>query len=407
MNTNTSNKHLTFAHNVSIKRHGILRLTPAYSAKLVNEILDSRVNPRRLLDPYCGTATTALSGGQRGLDSYTMDINPFLIWLGNAKTRNYSKKSIELSITESTKMINGLSDKNVNADMMLPDIFNIDRWWSRGALYVLSEIKRYIDYCGLDCNSIDIIKLAFCRTIISTSNAAFNHQSMSFKDEISTDTYSQSVNKSINQFKDDLEHVSSALLEDVLLPPNVILADAREVHKHISLPIDTVITSPPYPNRMSYIRELRPYMYWLGFLKESQDAADLDWIAIGGTWGSATSKAGKWKADKDYYSPSRLEIALKLIEDTNEKNSYLLANYIRKYFYDIWTHLNSLLCVLAQSYEINYIVGNSTYYGVLLDVEEVFADMMREINMGKIEVKTIRKRNSKKELYEYVVSATK
>ncbi|WP_322490103.1 hypothetical protein [Chloroflexus sp.] len=37
-----------------------------------------------------------------------------------------------------------------------------------------------------------------------------------------------------------------------------------------------VITSPPYPNRMSYIRELRPYMYWLGYLNNGRDAGELD-----------------------------------------------------------------------------------------------------------------------------------
>ena len=46
---------------------------------------------------------------------------------------------------------------------------------------------------------------------------------------------------------------------------------------------------------MSYIRELRPYMYWLGFLTNGRQAGELDWAAIGGTWGCATSNLNSWE----------------------------------------------------------------------------------------------------------------
>jgi hypothetical protein len=44
-----------------------------------------------------------------------------------------------------------------------------------------------------------------------------------------------------------------------------------------------VLTSPPYPNHMSYIRETRPYLYWLGYLTAGPQGGDLDWQAMGGT----------------------------------------------------------------------------------------------------------------------------
>ena len=407
MTVTKSNKHLTFSHNISLKRHGVLRLTPAYSTKLVNEILDSCDNHKTLLDPYCGTATTALSGGQRGMEAYTTDINPFLIWLGKTKTKNYAEEVFFAVSKEAENIILSLSFCEEDENIELPDICNIERWWSRGSLYVLSKIKSYIEKVDMQEEVSDLLKLSFCRTLISVSNAAFNHQSMSFKDEISNKTYKQDAEHAAKQFKNDTNYTIAALSEKVELPPKVILADAREIDQYIKNSIDIVITSPPYPNRMSYIRELRPYMYWLGFLKDSQDAADLDWLAIGGTWGSATSRVGRWKTDESYFIPLRLDATLKRIENTGEKNSFLLANYVGKYFYDMWQHLESLSKVVSFSHEINYIVGNSTYYSVLVDVEEIFADMMRELNLGNVTVTPIRKRNSKKELYEYIVRASR
>jgi len=63
----------------------------------------------------------------------------------------------------------------------------------------------------------------------------------------------------------------------------VVLGDARDLAQEADGLFDLVITSPPYANRMSYIRELRPYMYRLGYLDDGRDAGELDWSTIGGT----------------------------------------------------------------------------------------------------------------------------
>jgi len=57
--------------------------------------------------------------------------------------------------------------------------------------------------------------------------------------------------------------------------------------------------------------------------------------------------------------------------------------------------------------QVNYIVGNSKFYDVLLPVEQIFAAMFREAGFNEVAVRTLRKRTSKKELYEYLVSGVK
>lgn len=165
-----------------------------------------------------------------------------------------------------------------------------------------------------------------------------------------------------------------------------------------------VITSPPYPNRMSYIRELRPYMYWLGYLHDGKEAGELDWRAIGGTWGIATSYVGKWSP------PIKRTIPYvdftKIIRKISEKSG-VLSRYVHKYFYDMIDHVNELFVVVKPGGSINYIVGNSKFYDVLLPVEAIFADIFTESGFIDVKITPIRKRTSKKELYEYLVSATK
>jgi hypothetical protein len=60
---------------------------------------------------------------------------------------------------------------------------------------------------------------------------------------------------------------------------------------------------------------------------------------------------------------------------------------------------------LAHHARCHYIVGNSKFYGTVLPVEEIYASLFEDAGFQAIDVQTIRKRTSKKELFEYLVSA--
>ena len=159
-------------------------------------------------------------------------------------------------------------------------------------------------------------------------------------------------------------------------------------------------------NRMSYIRELRPYMYWLGYLTDAKQASSLDWEAIGGTWGSATSKLTTWTSGISTYQSSVLPSILKSIASPGNANGQLLANYVEKYFCDTHLHLTNLREVLNNRAKITYIVGNSTFYGTILPVETLYKEIMETVGFREVIIKPLRKRNSKKELIEFSISAT-
>jgi len=83
----------------------------------------------------------------------------------------------------------------------------------------------------------------------------------------------------------------------------------------------------------------------------------------------------------------------------------MMATYVAKYFEDLWEHFNSLIPLLAYGSELHYIVGNSTFYGVLLPVEQIYAAMLGRLGFEDVRCQVVRKRNSKKELFEFDVSA--
>ncbi len=396
---------LTFKYNLKHGRHSWLRLTPAYSIKIVQQILAHNPTVTHVLDPFSGTGTTGLVCAENNVSCDLTDINPFLIWFAKAKTTNYKTEDLCLAQENVLTIQERALDVHETATLWFPPIHNITRWWSEKRLITLAKIYQAINQVlPHPSPARDLLLIAFCNLIIQWSNAAFNHQSMSFKDtsakQLSLFDEEQEI---IHQFSSIAERIIASARTPLEGTVRTFLEDARQLHTPDHSKYDCVITSPPYPNRMSYIRELRPYMYWLGYLTDGREAGELDWQAIGGTWGIATSRLQSWESNGTPISYPGFE---KTIADIANQ-SPVLANYVHRYFVDVSEHLQNLYPLLLPGARVFYIVGNSRFYETVVPVEKIYAALLSKYGFTDTQVEVIRKRNSKKELFEYIVSAVK
>lgn len=403
--TLTQRSDYTQKHNAQSGRYGWLRLTPAYSLKIANEILAAYGDASRInvLDPFCGTGTTALCAAYHGQTAVTADINPFLVWFSRTKTDFYSSGLIAELRQAGHVLSKGIRCESAPR-VAAPHIYNIKRWWDSDALDFLCALKGAIDtrFAG-NTKQRSLLLAAFCRTLLDLSNATFNHQSMSFKSDFQGGFDFDIDGRGI--FLRNLHFVLDGAEQNPTGEVNVVLIDSRELLKEDIGLVDCVITSPPYANRMSYIRELRPYMYWLGYIMNGRDAGEMDWQSIGGTWGIATSRLNDWSFPSGGFKSNLLQEAAERIRNDENKNGRLLANYVLKYFDDMWRHFQSLIGVLKDGARLHYIVGNSTFYSVVVPVEQMYAEMLSQLGFTDVECVPIRKRNSKKELIEFDVRA--
>ena len=394
------NAYLTFKYNQSMGRHGWLRLTPAYSVKMVETILDSiGYVPRCVFEPFSGTGTTELVCANRGIDSFAFDVNPFLVWLAKTKTSVYQKKTIEDFIIISHEIADSISSYFPHCP---PPIHNIERWWEPSRIEYLSRLKTAIK--SVDDNRVsDLLKIAFCRVIITLSNAAFNHVSTSFNDDANTALSIQECNE---VFLLAVQMISETAIIQPEAVPKISNNDSICIPTEFSGAFDTIITSPPYPNRISYIRELRPYMYWLDYLCSAEDASDLDWKTIGGTWGSATSKLSTWTYKSQLLPDYLFEIAHNISKAEN-KSAPLMANYVLKYFDDMAIHIQSAYDTISDNGTVHYIVGNSNFYSFSVPSDAIYRDLLSKVGFSNVKSEIVRKRNCNKSLYEYWISAQK
>ncbi len=391
----------TYKFNAKTGRHGWLRLTPAYSLKIVEELVAGHDQSQRIFDPFCGTGTTALSAAYHGHEGVTTDINPFLVWFAQTKTAHYTPNELAAAQDACTVALELVRRKAIKP-VAAPPLHNIERWWSSKALGFLCLLRAAISAVSEDRSAArNLLLVAFCRSLIALSNAAFNHQSMSFKDDaqLALDFDLDMA----GMFAEDVRFVLQGAAENPMGKAIVALGDSRHPASAVQVACDLVITSPPYANRMSYIRELRPYMYWLGFLQDGRNAGELDWTVIGGTWGIATSRLIEWQRADEHFKSERLCAVLDQIAHADNKSGVVLANYVAKYFDDMWAHFQGLPPVLAPGAEVHYIVGNSTFYGVVVATELLYAEMLKSLGFHHVECRAIRKRNSKKELVEFDV----
>jgi hypothetical protein len=404
--------HLTFRGNLRHTRYGWLRLTPAYSVHQVENLLPPQGEDSVVLDPFCGTGTTALVCAEQGIACDTTDINPFLVWLARVKAQSYAETELEAFAAGSLQVAEAIRSRDATR-VWLPGLHQINKWWDEQTLQALGRVMAKIRELeeSLPEQASDLLKIAFCRTMMEHAQVSFGHQSMSFRKKRRQPVGAAAVLPGL------LDHPLTAVWEQAAVtiaaaarspiarPPSVLLLDARRLETCLPPERYTcVITSPPYPNRMSYVRELRPYMYWLGYLRDGREAGDLDWQAIGGTWGCATSNLTKWTPPASSGIP--FQGFATILRRISEKSD-VLSRYVHKYFLDMVQHCQGLFRSVKPGGAIHYIVGNSKFYDVLLPVEEIFAALFEAAGFIDSKMASLRKRTSKKELFEFIVSARK
>jgi len=440
MSAHRQNAHLTHKANAEAGRHGWLRLTPAYSVRLVRDRIRHLPPDTVVIDPFSGSGTTVLAAAEHGCAGVALDVNPFLVWLGNVKAAAYPAELLRGLRDEVAHLTAQAAKCAADApDLWAPRLHNIGRWWSPETLAALKCLRHALDEAALPGPALDLLSIAFCRTAIGTSNAAFNHQSMSFKaTPRSSDaaagagspgervaglpgervaglpegcgagplrTTAETFEIVTRRFEAESGEIVRGA--EACLPGSgrVVAGDARTLDADGLRRCDLLLTSPPYVNRMSYIRELRPYMYWLRFLDQASDAGELDWTAIGGTWGVATSRLNDWDCGGNVLSIEReLNAVRARIERDGGRNGPLLGTYVTKYFHDMAEHFDAAFRQVKSGGRVSYIVGNSTFYGHVVPAQRWYADLLRDAGFTGVEITVLRKRNSNLALYEYEVT---
>jgi len=409
--TNRTTKSVTFQGKLDLPIHRWYRLTPSFSPQLANDIADhfGLTCEDFVLDPFSGVGTVPLCMKYRGIPACSVELNPYLHFVGTVKTRDYADiDSIEAGFSRfvsrfraalvevpfQTKPTDYLRDNAAS----IPPINYPNRWWSPGNLAQLVCLRKLVETCEIQGPQNDLLKMAILGILVPVSNAKHNHVSLTFaKSPLPTADVAGILERQTRHIVEDLRTVSDLNASQV----TIFQGNSKELSKVLpdAPKITAVITSPPYPNRFSYARETRPHLFFFDFIKSASAVGQLETDAIGGTWGRATSILAHGIAPKNKFLEQLLEPYLQGIHS----NGNLMANYVVKYFNNLYDHASHVAEVCASKARLAYVIGNSKFYDHPLPSDEILASIFDQFGFRLKGIERMRKRQSKTGLYEAVV----
>lgn len=413
--TDTDRDDITFYGKKEESVHRWYLLTAAYAPALVRRILTQFEDERgieKVLDPFSGTGTTLLESKKQGYDTVGVEYNPVYHEVATTKTtwnldvdRLDSLKGEFFDHAKEFKdEWNGvdIDDFEDEVGVHVPHIYNRERWWHNEVLRDLLAARESVSELGIEENYQRFFRIGILGILIEVSNATYNHVSLSYMDkppepdEIEVfNTLDEKIDGMISDLREVLEIENPG---DV----DVRRGDSTKIEEYVAEnEVDTIITSPPYPNRYSYIRETRPHMFFFDMVEDAGEVGDMALESIGGTWGRATSQLED--ADIDPVNALVDELVSDIASEIGEED-VRMENYVLKYFNKMENHLQGVDQIIAdEGGKIAYTVGNSKLKDVVVPTDEILAEMFRAHGFPNVKITRERQRNSKKELYEAIV----
>jgi len=398
---------ITFKAGQQESIHRWYRLTPSYSPALVRYLIQQwNIKSKHfVLDPFTGRGTTSIECQKHGIKNLGIEINPLLQQVAN-KSLRWNPNYLDLFdsyFTEVSHLITKYEEESIETVVSLfktriPIIHNVFRWWKKEVLKNLLICREAISasqYFPIK----DYLWIALNNTCLDCANIHRNHPTITFDDN-----HTRQI-KVLDELRKNLKIISQDLMsltkEEMSFSElgKVQLGNAtKNLKQQINASADFVITSPPYPNRYSYIHQTRPQLYFMEVLSQVQEATEIDLNAVGGTWGRATSIL----QNELITVPSELRSYLCYYDELKDKSA-LMCNYATKYFLDMWKHIKSLKTVKAEEFRGAYVVGNSRLSGVEIFTESILGKLFRHEGFEVEKIVSFRKRGGKKRLYETAV----
>ncbi|HEU5407250.1 MAG TPA: hypothetical protein VFU48_05750 [Nitrospira sp.] len=409
--SNRATKSVTFRGTLDLPIHRWYRLTPSFSPRLAHDIADHfQLSEFDLvLDPFSGVGTVPLCMKYRGIPAYSVEINPFLYFVGTVKTRTYKDIDIIEACFKEFLDVYRNALRNVpfqsKAEVYLkehtadiPPVNFPERWWSPGNLAQLVCLRKLVNSIQAVPHHHDLVKMGVLSVLVPASNARHNHVSLTFAEKpLPTVDVAEMLQRQLKCMVTDLRTV----VESPVVDTATYQGNSKELAKVLpkGQKISAIITSPPYPNRFSYARETRPHLFFFDFIKSARAVGQLETEAIGGTWGKATSILAQGVKPKNYLIESLLDPYLHGINASGN----LMANYVVKYFNDIYDHAGQIAKVCKKQVRLAYVIGNSKFYDHPLPSDEILAAIFGHFGFKLECINRMRKRQSKTGLYEAIV----
>lgn len=329
-------------------------MLPQIGIKILNEL---NIKQGKLLDPYCGSGSSFASGLEVGIkEMFGFDINPLAVLISKVKFTKILPEILEKeTIVLRNNVFEFLKSENNFSKIKIPNIKNIDYWFSKEVTLNLAILKYHI-FKIKDDKIKNFFSIPFAETVRDcsyTRNNEFKLYRMKPEQimEFNPDVFGIFFNK-LRKIIDIYKYVYFPKLEDDVK----INVEYKKFIPQINS-YDVVLTSPPYGDSkttVAYGQFSNFANEWLGI----DYARKIDSLLMGG------------KIRKELFKNSIISEQLNEINKKAKKRSYEVSSFYYDLDFSIKKVSNS---VKKGGYSI-YVVGNRTVKDVTLLTDQFIAE---------------------------------
>jgi site-specific DNA-methyltransferase (cytosine-N4-specific) len=348
----------------------------AYPAMMIPQIAERIIikygsHAKTLFDPYCGTGTSLVEGNLRNIDTIGTDLNPLARLLAKTKTTRLSLQFLDLYLKDFNDYLLNLRFNINRPCVVVPEIKNIDYWFSPNVQNDLALIKDFIDKVE-NSEIADFFRVAFSGTVRESSWTR-NSEFKMFR--MTTEQMSKFNPDAFRLMQIKLERNRKGLQEfltaDVKATTKVFdFNTVEKVENILNESIDIVVTSPPYGDSrttVAYGQFSRLANEWLGI----EDATLLDNKLMGG-------KRSKEAVRFDF------PLLDGLIDQIGEKDAARVKD-VTAFYADYQESIQNVAKTVKRGGSACYVVGNRKVKGVSLPTDEITRHFFENQGFSHIE----------------------
>jgi hypothetical protein len=360
------------------------------------------------LDPFGGSGTSALTCQFLGIKPTTIEVNPFLADLIEAKLTTYDLLKLRRDFTKVLKKAQppGTQLRRIlrEAPPAIVQPGSDGRWiFSTEVAQRILGLRDAIEVVG-DSTNRQLLRIILGSILIGVSNVIINGKGRRYrggwrKRDCTADMVEENFQRAFEEVVIDIKQFGTRACADYRL----IRGDCREHLSDVDC-IDLAVFSPPYPNSFDYTDIYNLELWMLGYLNTKKDNS----VLRNQTLRSHVQIKRSFDTLRDV-SP-RLDRAYDALVRARKKlwNRHL-PEMVSSYFCDIASILLDVHSKLRQSGRIFMAVGSSKYAGVLVDVPGILMEIAIASGLNIVDSAAIRsmrtsaQQGGKKELSESVI----
>jgi DNA modification methylase len=378
----TYRSQLNYSTDLKKPFQGWYRYKEGFSLDLVKRLIkeNSTSETGLILDPFSGSGSTLLGANEIGFSSVGFEVNPFSYFLSKVKLTSYDESDIEQFKEIYPTILN-----RENTEFELPKLSFSDKVFNESVRKKLMTVKNNLVQMQTEINNekvFDLLKLGWLACVEELSE--YRKAGNGLKKR-------KLKNPRILEEEDVyyiLDHHYSIMYRDIKnkeeLGSNKVINDScLNMREYISdNSVSGIIFSPPYANCFDYT-EIYKLELWFGDFVSSYEELK---VLRKNSLRSHLNANLKEEPERLYSLPELEEIITQL----QSKNLWdkKIPTMIRLYFHDMFKVIENCYEVLDKNGFCNIIVSNSSYGGIVIPTDLLFAQFAKSIGfeVEKIEV---------------------